>query len=663
VQAPSSVMDLRAPRAASLLVAIRTFALLFGEGASLGLALWGLLVDEGVLPYALYNRLPSYDRQVLLAAMFGTGAAACVVAGAFMAFRIRDSLARLEQIALRLSPVLFVGFLPFLFRWQLWTDREATYGVLVTVLGLALRWSFLSALQANPLFPKSGAAAALAFTVDRLAGLSWAPPLLVGLGTLGYAAFFSYHTIAAHHNLLTYSYDLGLEDNLLYNVVHFGPFLKSSPPFGPTGSHFGFHATFFAYVIAPFYALYQRAETLLVVQSVMIAIAAVPLYLFAKRYLDAWSACVLALCYLLYAPVHGSNLYDFHYLPLGVVFMWFTLYAADARRYKLAAVMLVLGLSVREDVAADMVIVGLVLIAIGRSLPGVIVAGVSGAYFLLMKMVLMPMALAGDSSFIHQWQGLLPAGERGYGGVLKTVIANPVFTLNSLLEKEKFLYLVQLGAPLCFFPWRRPLGLLCSLPGFFFTLLATGYLPLIQISFQYTAHWTSFLLVAVVMNLHWVGKPQYPADRLGIWRQRSWLLAILFSTLVTSFQWGAVFQQNTVKGGFGPYKFGSSSDERERYQKLLKIIAKVPPKAKIVSSENIVPHVSNRPDAYTLRQGIYDADWLLYTMPLNVFPEELANVRSALKGSFGVVVDDPPFVLAKRGHPTSLNEKVLHRLR
>jgi uncharacterized membrane protein len=246
---------------------------------------------------------------------------------------------------------------------------------------------------------------------------------------------------------------------------------------------------------------------------------------------------------------------------------------------------------------------------------------------------------------------------------MKTVIGNPVFTLNSLLEKEKFLYVAQLGAPLCFFPWRRPIGLLCTLPGFFLTLLATGYLPLIQISFQYTAHWTTFLIIALVLNLEWSGKRAFPSDRLGLARQRSWLIAIAFSSVVTSYQWGALFQQNTVRGGFGPYKFGTSSEERERYKKLRRVIAKVPPKAKIVSSENIVPHVSNRPDAYTLRQGLYDAEYILFNTPLNVFGEELTFARTALKDSYGVVVDDPPFVLARKGHPTTLNEKVLRRLK
>ena len=37
---------------------------------------------------------------------------------------------------------------------------------------------------------------------------------------------------------------------------------------------------------------------------------------------------------------------------------------------------------------------------------------------------------------------------------------------------------------------------------------------------------------------------------------------------------------------------------------LYALIAKVPPLAKISSSENLVPHVSSRPDSYTARVGV-----------------------------------------------------------
>jgi hypothetical protein len=56
-----------------------------------------------------------------------------------------------------------------------------------------------------------------------------------------------------------------------------------------------------------------------------------------------------------------------------------------------------------------------------------------------------------------------------------------------VLEKGKLVYLLQVMAPLAFLPWRRPVGLLFTVPGFFFCLLAHRE-SFYSISFQYTTH-------------------------------------------------------------------------------------------------------------------------------------------------------------------------------
>lgn len=656
----SSALVQRPP---ALTVALRTALLLFGQGMSIGLFVWAMWRGDEVFPYAVHNRLPLSERRLLALGMVLPGILG-VLAGLVYASRHgAPGIPRLHRIAVRLSPVLLVGLLPFLFRWQIWVGRELTFAVLASIYGIAAYASILAALQGTPLtfhssFPVSlRRLAARAF--DRLK--PWLPFTVVLLGAIGYAAYFSYYTIQNHNNLGTASFDLGLENNLMWNLVNGGPFMKSSP-LGYEAIHFGFHATLFAYVMAPVYALWPRPETLLVIQAVMIGAAALPLYGFARRHIGRWGACVIALCYLLYPPVHGSNLYDFHYLPLGVFFLWLTLYLIEGGRYWLAALAVLLTLSVREDVAAGLVIIGAYLILSGsRPRAGAVVGAVAATYFFAMKMVVMPAMQGGGQSFIHQWEGLAPEGARTYGGVLMTVLANPVFTLTSLLEPEKFLYLAQLGAPLCFFPWRRPIGLFLSLPGFFFTLLSTKYLPLVQISFQYTAHWTTFLFIAVVANLAALRKPAFVGDTRGRIRQRAWLLAIGLSTLVTSHQYGAILQQNTARGGFGPYRFERTDEDRERQRKLYSLIEKVPDMAKIVSSENIVPHVSSRPDSYTLRVGVFDADYLLFSLPAG--RDELPHLRKALEGPFGIVEIREPFYLAKRGHSKDRNEEVMKKVR
>jgi uncharacterized membrane protein len=656
-------------RVSPLPLAIRSFGLLFSEGASVGLFAWALS-SSAVLPYATGNELPIQERQRLLAGMIGAGALAMLVGLAFLVFARTRGAERLSRTAVSLCPVLLIGLLPFLFSWRIWVTRELTFGVLITVFGFMLHATLSAATgagasAASASASTSGLASALARVGRRWLERTqaWLPPLAVGLGAFAYTAYFSYYTVAHHRSVLTASFDLGLEDNLLWNLVNGGHFMKSTPPFGPSGvSHFGYHATLFAYVIAPIYYLRQNAETLLIFQSAAIGAAAIPLYLYARRHVGRWSACLLALAYLLYPPVHGSNLYDFHYLPLGVLFLWLTLWLVDAGHYKAAAVAVVLTLSIREDVAADLAVIGTFMIfASRRPRAGAVVAAVAGAYFLVMKMAIMPRFLHGAESFIHQWQELVPQGGRGYSGVLMTVLGNPVFTLTSMLEPEKFLYLVQIGAPLCFFAWRRPIGFLLSLPGFFFTLLSTNYLPLVQISFQYTAHWTAFLFPAVVVNLAWLRRPKTADDDRGFHRQRIWMATICVMTVIASFQYGAVLQQNTARGGFGDYTLGMSKQDHEKYRELQSLIRKVPPRAKIVASELVVPHVSNRPAAYTLRIGMFDADYLLFQLPAR--SDERSKASKALREDFGVIDVAGPFVLAKRGHPKTRNEAVVRQLK
>ncbi|NNE19609.1 MAG: hypothetical protein HKN10_14140 [Myxococcales bacterium] len=160
-----------------------------------------------------------------------------------------------------------------------------------------------------------------------------------------------------------------------------------------------------------------------------------------------------------------------------------------------------------------------------------------------------------------------------------------------------------------------------------------------------------------------IKKPQYVEDQGGEVRVRSWLLALAFAMAATSYQHGAILQHNTARGGFTAFKFDRTAKDVEQYEQLIALRDLIPPEAKIAGTERVLPHVSNRPDAYTVRSaGIQDAEYILF--PFHIGGVDVERIRPVLVDeSFGVVDVSGKFVLARRGHSTERNEEVLKRVR
>src|SRR6266404_3843337 len=143
------------PRNNSLSVGLRALTLIFFEGMSVGLCGWGLRAGERMLPYIAENRMSPTARNFVLANMFGLGGL-CLVAGlVYVGLRRRAGLIFLHHLATRVAPLLVMGALPFLLRWVLWVNREATFLALTAILGLAFRRLLLSSLLAGPVLPST----------------------------------------------------------------------------------------------------------------------------------------------------------------------------------------------------------------------------------------------------------------------------------------------------------------------------------------------------------------------------------------------------------------------------------------------------------------------------------------------------------------------------
>jgi uncharacterized membrane protein len=115
---------------------------------------------------------------------------------------------------------------------------------------------------------------------------------------------------------------------------------------------FGDHTSFVLLLAVPLYWIWPEAQTLLVLQALLLAAAAVPIYLLALRRLkQVWAASALAVAYLLNPALQQGNLEQFHPEAFLVLFIAVAIYAALEWHPRLLLVSAVGCLLVKEDTA------------------------------------------------------------------------------------------------------------------------------------------------------------------------------------------------------------------------------------------------------------------------------------------------------------------------
>ena len=148
--------------------------------------------------------------------------------------------------------------------------------------------------------------------------------ILLGVLIASYAVFVGLATVRQHELLETRAYDLGIMENVLWHTSE-GRFFASSLE---GRNHLGVHTSFIYLLLAPVYLLMPRPETLLAAQALLIALAAWPLFLLARKLLRSdWAGLLVAALYLFQPAIQGASFYDFHELAFAPLLFFTALYA------------------------------------------------------------------------------------------------------------------------------------------------------------------------------------------------------------------------------------------------------------------------------------------------------------------------------------------------
>lgn len=168
------------------------------------------------------------------------------------------------------------------------------------------------------------------------------------------ALFFVLISVLAVDRYVTYHYgaDLGLFTQTIASAFHgFSNQVEH-------GSHFMVHFSPIYFACAPFLAVFHSPMTLQVLQAFACALTAPPIYLFARKRVDDRLAVFIAIVALLYPPLVGMSLSEFHENAFAPATIAWLLWAVDERRWGWAALCAAIALSIKEDQAIILAIIG-----------------------------------------------------------------------------------------------------------------------------------------------------------------------------------------------------------------------------------------------------------------------------------------------------------------
>src|SRR5213594_1468717 len=414
-------------------------------------------------------------------------------------------------------------------------------------------------------------------TITASSGTMW---LAVLAGIAAYAGGLSYLSLFRHQALLTGIWDLGYYAQLTWAVSQL-QMPRSSIWHDAVG---GNHATFILAVAAPFLRLHPDPATLLVMQSIVLALGAVPAYFLGRRvWAQSSAGVVTAGVYLLYPPLQFANLFDFHADTFATPILLAAFASIFAGRTGWALAWAGLLMLVKEDMVLVSLIFGLYVAAVHRRPIGLGLAAAAAAVFALLIWVVIPDWVQSPCFSVHNpWSHM--------GNTPWELIASPVLRpalfFGKILQPERLGYLVMLVVPLAGLPLLAPEILAVGLPPLVSNLLSTNEMQY-TIRAQYTAALTPILITAAVVG----------SCRGAVWmEERGWRPgAVLAAMAATSVIASVTF--SPLPWSQDPFARKQFWDMNER-PAVAAIAARIPPDASVSAANHVGAHLS-------LRNAIY----------------------------------------------------------
>lgn len=474
-----------------------------------------------------------------------------------------------------------------------------------------------------------------------------------------YSITFSVLSIRHYDGLDTGGYDLGVFDQVIWNTsqgrLYQNTILFDSP------NYIGKHLSLIPLLLAPLYWIWPDPRLLLILQSVILGLGALPVSWLAREKLESeFAAFFFAAAYLLSPALESANLNEFHSGSLSTTFLLFAFYFLhraqvkeekgnvhrhEKQYYLWFAVFTVLAMGCKEDIPLLVAMMGLYILVVQRNVKlGLATMAIALLWFWLALYVIIPQSSPTGRWFFgrhfSKW-GDTPLT------IALSLLTHPQWVWEFLMEGNKLVaYLYPLLAPLGFLSLLSPEIFLLALPTFVINFFG-GYWWLDQPT-SFLKHYTAPAIPFVMISGIW------GANRLVGWlenisRIRRVRLTAALSSLVAILSLSLHYSY-----GLSPLSKGFIAPEVTTHDRLVNELAKlIPPDASLTTTYQLTPHLSQRRVIYQWPEG-QDTEYVFIdTKPTDI--PLLANDLHALvqdllenKG-FGILASRDGYILLKRG--------------
>jgi uncharacterized membrane protein len=403
--------------------------------------------------------------------------------------------------------------------------------------------------------------------------IKYAPFALIGFITILYTIL----ALLRHEHFQTYGYDLGNHDQTVWLYSRFiYPFVTIEYKFALL-NHFGPSLALFA----PLYWIWDDVRALLIAQTVLIGASAVPVYFLAKKLKLPWYLNTAYLfSYLLFYGYQYAVNFDVHTLVLGAALIpWFIL-TLEERRYKTAAVLLLVILGMKENFGVLTGSIGLIYFLRKRYKLGFTIMCASGLYLLLVFKLFIPLM----QNLTNEQYRFAPSDPTAVKDIVTNLYNDPgkqeVWKLSLL-----WFALAPLASPLTF--------IAAFIDTAFYFVLGNNHSETQTILMHYRS--------SLAPLLAWSGL--YGSLNLKRFLKIPYALqAIALIAITIFFQYTYHLPLNALITPHG-WEFPQWAKDNNI------ILAKVPPLARVAAQDNLIPHLSHRKEIHIL--------WPNYSKPFD----------------------------------------------